>query len=111
MTNPPPLGRAKGQSPYLFVTSAGHPLSLDAARDMLRTVGKRSGVQPLSWHRFRHTWAEHMAEKLLDQPNGLDLLMYLGGWTHPASPQRYIEYALARKAGDTLRAYQADLYQ
>ena len=52
-----------------------------------------------------------MADKLLDQPNGLDRLMYLGGWTHTASPKRYIANALADKAGDTLRLYQESLYR
>jgi integrase len=107
----PPYGRVKGCSPYLFVTRTGQPLSLDATRDILRVVRQQSGIRPLSWHRFRHTWAEQIAEKLLDQPNGLDRLMYLGGWTHPASPQRYIANALARKAGDSLRLYQERLYQ
>jgi integrase len=107
----PPSGRVKGISPYLFVTRTGQPLSLDAARDILRVVRRKSDIQPLSWHRFRHTWAELMANKLLDQPNGLDRLMYLGGWTHPASPKRYIANALARKAGDSLRLYQESLYR
>jgi integrase len=107
----PPSGRVKGYSPYLFVTRTGQPLSLDAARDILRVVRRKCDIQPLSWHRFRHTWAEQMADKLLDQPNGLDRLMYLGGWTHPASPQRYIANALAQKAGDSLRLYQESLYR
>jgi len=111
ITSQPPYGRVKGYSPYLFVTHTGQPLSLDAARDILRVVRRQSGIRPLSWHRFRHTWAEQMADKLLDQPNGVDRLMYLGGWTHPASPQRYIAHALAQKAGDSLRLYQESLYQ
>lgn len=45
----------------------------------------------MSWHRLRHTWAERMAEALADQANGIDKLMYLGGWTNPASPRHYIQ--------------------
>ncbi len=110
MTLPPPLGRVKGRSPYLFVTRTGTPLSIDTARDLMQAIGHRSGVSPLSWHRLRHTWAERIAVVLLEQPNGLDRLMYLGGWTHPASPKRYIQQAVAQQAGETLRAYQSQLY-
>jgi integrase len=110
VTHPPPLGRVKGQSPYLFVTGNGHPMAIDTARDLIQTIGKRSHVQPLSWHRLRHTWAERMAALLLEQPNGLDRLVYLGGWTHPDSPKRYIQQALAEQASQTLRHYHEELY-
>jgi integrase len=110
MTLPPPLGRMKGKSPYLFVTRTGNPLAIDTARDIIQVIGERSGVNPLSWHRLRHTWAERLAVVLLEQPNGLDRLMYLGGWTHPGSPKRYIQQAVAQQAGQTLRDYQSQLY-
>jgi integrase len=110
VTSTPPLGRVSGKSPYLFVTDEGRPLSRGRAYDLLRVVRQRSGVHPLSWHRFRHTWAERMAAHLLDVPNGLDQLMYLGGWTNPQSPQRYIQNAVARQAQASLRAWQAALY-
>jgi integrase len=110
MTLPPPLGRVKGKSPYLFVTRTGDPLAIDTARDLIQVIGQRSGVSPLSWHRLRHTWAERIALVLLEQPNGLDRLMYLGGWTHPGSPNRYIQQAVAQQAAQTLRAYQSLLY-
>lgn len=110
VTQSPPLGRKKGVSPYLFVTRTGQPLAIDTAQDIIARIGHWSGVKPLSWHRLRHTWAEKVAVVLLDHPNGLDRLMYLGGWTHPHSPKRYIEDALAQQATQTLREYQAHLY-
>lgn len=110
VTLPPPTGRVPGQSPYLFVTRRGQPISLDTAQDVIQIIGQRSHVCPLSWHRLRHTWAERMATFLLQQPNGLDRLVYLGGWTHADSPKRYIQQALAQQAGQTLRQYQAELY-
>ena len=110
VTLPPPMGRVKGRSPYLFVTQTGDPLAIDTARDLIEIIGQRSDVNPLSWHRLRHTWAERIALVLLEQPNGLDRLMYLGGWTHPASPKRYIQQAVAQQAGQTLRDYQDQLY-
>lgn len=110
VTGKPPLGRPAGRSPYLFVTDEGNALSHGRANDILRVVSERSGVSPLSWHRFRHTWAERMAVYLLDVPNGLDQLMYLGGWTNPQSPQRYMQNAIAAQAQAHLRAWQRSLY-
>ncbi|MCZ7673732.1 MAG: site-specific integrase [Chloroflexi bacterium] len=110
ITAPPPLGRIHGQSPYLFVTRQGNPVAIDTTQDIIRAIGKHSGIQPLSWHRLRHTWAERMAEVLLEQPNGMDILMYLGGWSHPESPKHYIQNALAKQSAQLLAQYQYKLY-
>jgi len=111
VTGKPPLGRATSGSPYLFVTDEGHALSRGRANDIWAVVSRHSGVSPLSWHRLRHTWAEHMAAYLMDVPNGLDQLMYLGGWTNPQSPQRYMQNALAARAQTYLLAWQQSIYQ
>lgn len=110
LTLPPPLGRVRGKSPYLFVTNMGQPLSLDRADDIIQDIGRHSGIMPLSWHRLRHTWSEKWAERLLKQPNGKDLLQYLGGWTNPHSPDRYIQHTVAQQAADLMRSYQQTLY-
>ena len=96
--------------PYLFVTNVGQPLSLDRADDIIQDIGRYSGISPLSWHRLRHTWSETWAELLLKQPNGKDLLQYLGGWTNPHSPDRYIRHTVAQQAADLMRAYHQTLY-
>ena len=110
VTSRQPLGRVSGKSPYLFVTDEGQPLSRGRAHDILQVVSQHTGIHPLSWHRFRHTWAERMATHLLEVPNGLDQLMYLGGWTNPQSPQRYVQNAVAQQAQASLRAWQEALY-
>jgi len=110
VTSRPPFGRVSGKSPYLFVTDEGKPLSRGRAHDILQVVSQHTGIHPLSWHRFRHTWAERMATHLLEVPNGLDQLMYLGGWTNPQSPQRYVQNAVAQQAQASLRAWQEALY-
>lgn len=110
LTLPPPLGRVRGRSPYLFVTQMGHPLSLDRADDIIQDIGRYSGIAPLSWHRLRHTWSEKWAELFLKQPNGKDLLQYLGGWTNPHSPDRYIQHTVAQQAADLMRVYHQTLY-
>jgi len=110
LTSSPPIGRVTGKTPYLFVTGAGLPLSVKASDDVMHTIGRHSGVTPLSWHRLRHTWAERMAEVLSEQANGTDKLIYLGGWTNPQSPRRYIQNAIARQASEALRNYHSRLY-
>jgi integrase len=111
LTSPPPLGRVSGKSPYLFVTRSGSPVSIDTADDIIVAIGRLSGVSPLSWHRLRHTWAERMAELFSEQPNGMDRLVYLGGWTNPLSARRYIQRSLAKQAKEALRGYHRKLYE
>jgi integrase len=111
LTYPPPLGRVSGRSPYLFVARSGEPLSSDRADDVIVAIGRHAGVTPLSWHRLRHTWAETMAEVLSDRPNGMDRLVYLGGWKNSFSASRYIQRAIARQATASVREYQRKLYE
>jgi integrase len=111
LTSPPPSGRVSGKSPYLFVTRSGSPVSIDTADDIIVAIGRASGVAPLSWHRLRHTWAERMAELFAEQPNGMDRLVYLGGWTNPLSARRYIQRTLAKQAKQALRGYHQKLYE
>jgi hypothetical protein len=37
--------------------------------------------------------------------------MYLGGWTHPESPKRYIQNTVAQQAVERIRRYQEQLYE
>jgi integrase len=111
LTSPAPLGRVRGKSPYLFVTRSGSPVSIDTADDIIVAISRLSGVTPLSWHRLRHTWAERMAELFAEQPNGMDRLVYLGGWTNPLSARRYIQRTLAKQAKEALRGYHRKLYK
>ena len=110
ITKPPPLGRKKNVSPYLFVTRSGKPVSIDTSNDIVRAIGHHSDVPNLTWHRFRHTWAEKMAEELSDRPNGVDILMYLGGWSDMRSPLTYIQDAVGKQADKFMRDYQDSLY-
>ena len=111
LVSEPPLGRVAGKTPYLFVTGAGAPLSVKASDDIMRAIARHSGITPMSWHRLRHTWAERVAEVLAEQPNGMDKLNYLGGWTNPQSSKRYIQNTIAKQASDAMRSYQSRLYK
>lgn len=110
VTMRPPLGRVSGKTPYLFTSESGKPLSIARTNDIVKHIGIKSDVKPLSWHRFRHTWAEATAKILLDEPNGIDQLMYLGGWTSTNSLQVYMQNAVAEQAQRHLKHWQNTLY-
>jgi integrase len=109
VTSPPPIGRRGSTSPYLFVTVDGAPISIDRADDVIQDIAAYSSIE-FSWHSLRHTWAEKMAEILFDKPDGLDQLQWLGGWTNPDSPRRYIQRIVAKRAQESIRTYQESLY-
>ena len=44
-----------------------------------------------------------MAEVLADQANGMDRLVYLGGWKSSSSASRYIQRAIAKR-GDGIQS-------
>jgi hypothetical protein len=52
-----------------------------------------------------------MAELFADQPNGMDRLVYLGGWSNPLSARHYIRRAVAKQAEEVLRDYHRKLYE
>lgn len=111
LSGPRSIKRRAGKTPYLFVTEDGNPLSRDRAQEIIEAIGRYSGISNLTWHRLRHTWAENMADFLLDQPNGLEQLKYLGGWSKPESAMHYIQNAIRRKSNEALRRYQEALYK
>jgi integrase len=110
LTSSPPIGRNAHTSPYLFVTVNGAPISIDRSNDIIQGISAHSSVA-LSWHRLRHTWAESTAELLFDKPDGLDQLQWLGGWTSPDSPRRYTQNIVAKRAQESIRGYQENIYR
>jgi integrase len=114
LTNRPPTGRPNGQSPYLFVTAAGQALSITATNEVACVIARNTGIEHLSWHSFRHTWAEALAEELLAQhpeEETLALLRALGGWKPGSTmPLHYTQNAMARCAGAFLRERNERLY-
>jgi integrase len=106
----PPLGRRGYATPYLFVTRSGEPVSITEANNIVQSIGTNSGVDNLTWHRFRHTWAERLADKLLGVEKGLDYLRRLGGWKSSESAERYIGYATEKVAQQILEDYHKELY-
>ncbi len=107
LTNRAPSGRAAGGGPYLFVTTAAQPLSITAANEVVGVIARSTQIDDLSWHSFRHTWAEALAEELLThhrEEETLAVLRTLGGWKpRSAMPLHYTQNAMARRASAFLR--------
>ena len=114
LTSRPPCGRAAGGSPYLFVTTTAQALSITAANEVIGVIARNAGIDDLSWHSFRHTWAEALAEELLTQhpeEETLALLRALGGWKPRSTmPLHYTQNAMARRASAFLRERNERLY-
>jgi integrase len=114
MTAGPPLGRPNSQSPYLFVSAGGDPLSISAADGILGIIGRHCNIARLSWHSFRHTWAESLADDLLNshpEDYALQILRELGGWKRESdTPFHYIQNAMRKRAVEFLRQRNERLY-
>lgn len=115
LTLKPPMGRAAGNSPYLFVIASGAPISYWSAHHALRVLGKRGGIAELTWHRLRHTWAESLAEELFEQngieEHAIEKLRYLGGWSENSlTPFHYIRNAIKESANHFLRKRNERMY-
>lgn len=111
------MGRPRCKTPYLFVTAHGKPLSISAADSIIKMVAKHCQIDDLSWHSFRHTWAEELAEHLLNQSGGkeeeeaVQILRELGGWKHGSeTPYHYIQNAMRKAAYRVLEQRNLTLY-
>jgi integrase len=110
----PPFGRPSGRSPYLFVSGLGAPLSISAADGIVKVIARHTQIHDLSWHSFRHTWAEALADDLLNQypqDQAFQIIRDLGGWKPgSAVPMHYIQNALRKRGIDFLRERNSILY-
>jgi integrase len=115
LTGSSPWARPKCKTPYLFVTAAGNPLSITAADAILRVVARHTHIDDLSWHSFRHTWAEEVAEELFSQgveeERAVQMLRELGGWKKGSdTPFHYIQKAIHKDAYRFLAERNRKLY-
>jgi integrase len=111
---PPPIGRARGRTPYLFVSANGAPLSIPATNEIAKLIGRHTEIHDLSWHSFRHTWAESLADDLLLQCQEDQALAFIrelsGSTSNSTTPMHYIQNALAKHANAFLEARNEGLY-
>jgi integrase len=113
LSSPPPFGRPAGRSPFLFVSATGQALSIRAADKIVKLIGAHAEVPDLSWHSFRHAWAESLADDLLnDKPEdqALALIRQVGGWRSTTTPLHYIQNVLAKRANEFLSERNSRLY-
>jgi integrase len=114
ISSPAPLGRRSGRSPYLFTSAAGAPLSISSADGVVEVVARHTGIDHLSWHSFRHTWAEELADDLLNhhlEGVALQMIRELGGWKpNSSTPMHYIQNAIRKRAFEFLRERNSRMY-
>lgn len=105
-------GRHGAATPYLLVTADGAPISSTSLDSVWIAVNAAQKGLQMSWHTLRHTWAEELADQLLDAHRGeldgaelvLAMLRELGGWAPGSStPFRYIQATLRRRGIEFLR--------
>jgi site-specific recombinase XerD len=83
------------ESPYVFATLDGQVLSTNGMQNILKNVRKRSGLQRVHFHLFRHTFATNF---LAQGGDSLELKELLGH-TSLAMTQKYVH--LSRVLGNT----------
>lgn len=113
LSSPAPVGRPSARSPYLFVSATGLALSIRAGDKIVKILSEHADVPDLSWHSFRHAWAESLAEDLLNEKpeeHALALLRQVGGWRSTTTPLHYIQNALAKRANEFLSERNSRLY-
>lgn len=88
-----PLWRASRKGKAGKLTNQG--MTARAISERVTTLGKLAGVEGLSAHDMRHTWATQAARN----GTALDRLQDAGGWASLAMPARYIEAAKVANEG------------
>lgn len=105
-------GRQGAATPYLLVTADAAPISSTSLDSIWMAVNAAQKGLQMSWHTLRHTWAEELADQLLEAYRGdldgaelvLAMLRELGGWAPGSStPFRYIQATLRRRGIEFLR--------
>jgi hypothetical protein len=80
---------------------------------IVKVIARHTQIHDLSWHSFRHTWAEALADDLLNQylQQAFQIIRDLGGWKPGSTvPMHYIQNALRKRGIDFLRERNSILY-
>jgi integrase len=115
LASPPPFGRPTGRTPYLFTSAKGAALSITAADEIVKIIAWHIDFPEMSWHSFRHTWAESLADALLGdfpEEQALAFIRELGGWkSNSTTPIHYIQNAIGKRATAFLQTRNDRLYR
>ncbi|MCD9087711.1 site-specific integrase [Stenotrophomonas sp. SY1] len=104
-------GRRGARTPYLLVTEKGTPISGSSLDAIWKAVNRKLS-RGMSWHVLRHTWAEEVADDLLEQYQGtadaseivLGIIREMGGWAPTSNtPFIYIKNTLKKRGNAYLR--------
>lgn len=85
--------------PYLFMGYRGRKITTRGINERVHLLGTRIGVDHLSPHDCRHTWATIATRKGTPLKN----LQDAGGWNSPAMPLRYAESSKIANEGVILQ--------
>jgi integrase len=109
------------ETPYLFVSETGQPLSIERADDIIRQIGRYASVVfearypgathslgRLNWHRLRHTRAQELLPVFIDAgATGLREFLEYFGWASMESADAYVRDLYRERAGLRVRAHHA----
>lgn len=84
--------KASAQGPYVFCKRNGEPYK--SIEKPFAKACQRAGLQDVTPHTLRHTWASRLVEAGVD----LRMLMELGGWSSLKMVERYAHVNPKRKA-------------
>ncbi len=82
--------KERPQAPYLFTGRTGRPLNHEVARDALRLAAARAGLDKVTPHTLRHSFATH----LLDSGTDLRVIQVLLGHESIDTTTRYVRVSL-----------------
>ena len=93
--------RKRGESPYVFPSATGGPISPDSVLNMLHRVLKRAGLPKVRFHDLRHTFAT------LALQNGVDIKTVSGMLGHYSAgftldTYTHVTTSAKREAADTM---------
>jgi integrase len=113
------------ETPCLFVSETGQPLSIERTDDIIHQIGRYAGavyealhpgathsLGKLSWHRLRHTRARELLPIFLDAgPTGLREFLEYFGWASIESADPYVRDLYRERAGLRVQTHNAQMAQ
>jgi len=94
------------ESPYLFLTSRGRPLTVVPLEEMVRRAGRRAGVPRVHCHLLRHTFATNYLVREVGDPLRLQQIL---GHTSLQMVRHYVSMANVQRSLIERRSSPMDL--
>jgi site-specific recombinase XerD len=94
------------ESPFLFLSANGRPLTVDAVEETVKRAGARAGVPRVHCHLLRHTFATNYLVKEVGDPLRLQQIL---GHTSLEMVRRYVSVANVQRSLIDRRSSPMDL--